>query len=261
MNVDLVVDVGNTRIKWGRCGGQGISASASLPADDPAAWQARLDEWKISGPVAWAVTGVHPGRRDALVAWLRQRGDAVWVLDNWQQLPLRVLLANPERVGIDRLLNAVAARSRVFRTAPVLFIDAGSAVTVDLLDETHAFRGGAIFPGLRLMAQALHDHTALLPLVEVKETNPLLPGTDTPAAIEAGVFWAVAGGIKALVRRLAGRARSLSDPYRSGAPPEPPVVFLTGGDAPLLEPVMDTDITCWPEMTLEGIRLSAEAQQ
>src|SRR5262249_13910305 len=161
--------------------------------------------------------------------WLRQRGDTVWVLDSPQQLPLRVLLASPERVGIDRLLNAVAARSRVFRPAPIIIVDAGSAVTVDLVDETHAFRGGATFPGLRLMAQALHDHTALLPLVEMSKTNPPLPGTDTKAAIEAGVFWAVAGGIKALVRQLAAQARQLTDPSRSGRPPAPPVLFLTGG--------------------------------
>ncbi len=87
-----------------------------------------------------------------------------------------------------------------------------------------------------------------------------MPGTDTPAAIEAGVFWAVAGGVKALVRQLAAQARFFTDPYLSGPPPQPPVQFLTGGDARLLEPVMDTNMTRWPDMTLEGIRLSAEAQ-
>jgi type III pantothenate kinase len=257
---NVVVDVGNSRIKWGLCATDGISLSASLPASDPAAWQAQLDTWKVAGPFSWAVSGVHPERRDELVNWLRQRGDAVWLVQRAEQLLLRVLLPHPDWVGIDRLLAAVAARSRVFRPAPVIIVDAGSAVTVDLLDATHAFRGGAIFPGLRLMAQALHEHTALLPLIEVKHTNPPLPGTDTPAAMEAGVFWAVAGGIKALVRQLAARARSFTDPDLSGPPPQPPVLFLTGGDAPLLEPVMDTTMVRWPDMTLEGLRLSAAAQ-
>jgi pantothenate kinase type III len=79
--------------------------------------------------------------------------------------------------------------------------------------------------------------------------------------MQAGVFWAVAGGIKALVRQLASQADTLVDPSNTGPPPGPPALFLTGGDARLLAPVMDTSMTLWPEMTLEGIRLSAEAQE
>ena len=67
--------------------------------------------------------------------------------------------------------------------------------------------------------------------------------------MEAGIYWAVAGGIKALIRHLKGRAQ---DARHS-------VVFLTGGDAGRLLPVMDSDVIFWPEMTLEGIRLAAEA--
>src|SRR5262249_59676878 len=113
--------------------------------------------------------------------------------------------------------------------------------------------------GRGLMTQALRDHTALLPRVEVREANPPLPGASTTAAIQAGVFWAVAGGIKALVRQLAARARQLTDPDLTGPLPEPPAVFLTGGDASLLAPVMDPGVIGWPNMTLGGIRLTAES--
>jgi type III pantothenate kinase len=259
MKPDLVVDVGNSRIKWGRCRDGCVADSISLPPDDPAAWQQRVEHWGLGRPLAWAVSGVHPQRRDRLMEWLRQRGDTVVVVDGWQQLPLQVFLAHPQRAGIDRLLNAVAARSRTPRHVSTVIIDAGSAVTVDSLDETGAFRGGAILPGLRLMSQALHEYTALLPLVAVKETNPPLPGITTEDAIAAGVFWAVAGGIKALVGQLAAHARELADPHHTDLPPRPLVVFLTGGDAPLLAPVMDADVQLWPTMTLEGIRLTAEA--
>jgi type III pantothenate kinase len=258
MRPDIVVDVGNSRIKWGRCRDDRVVEAISLPPDDPAAWQQRVEQWSGGEPLVWAVSGVHPQRRDRLVDWLLRRGDTVLVVDSWRQLPLQVYLAQPERVGIDRLLNAVAARTRVQRRVPVVIVDAGSAVTVDLLDETGTFRGGAVFPGLRLMAEALHEHTALLPLMAVKETNPPLPGTSTEDAIAAGIFWAVVGGIKALVRQLAARARELADP-QTGPPSHPVVVFLTGGDAHLLGPVMDADVEVWPAMTLEGIRLSAEA--
>ena len=251
MKPHLVADVGNSRIKWGICDAYGMITSASLPPDDLAAWQEQLSAWlpRYPGPFTWAIAGVHPERRDQLAEWIRQRGDTVTVLESWRQLPLEVKVEQPERVGIDRLLNTVALRSRTVRSVSMVVIDAGSAVTVDWVDERGTFRGGAIFPGLRLMAKALHDYTALLPEVTVRESNPPVPGTSTAAAIEAGIFWATAGGIKALVRQLAYQAED----GRHGE------VYLTGGDAELLAPVMDLGVCLWPRMTLEGIRIAAQA--
>jgi type III pantothenate kinase len=246
MKPTLVADVGNSRIKWGRCQGGRVVESVSLPPEDPAAWQRQLELWNLAGPLAWIVAGVQPQWRARLVGWLHERGDQAAVLEDWQQLGLCVLVEQPERVGIDRLLNAVAARSRIGTGTAAVLVSAGSAVTVDWLDETGAFGGGAIFPGLRLMAQALRDYTALLPLVEVRNAQPSLPGKSTSAAIEAGIFWAVAGGIQSLAVRLAAKA------------PQSPCVFLTGGDAPFLKTAVEGDVILWPHMTLEGLRLAAE---
>jgi len=246
MKVDAVADVGNSRIKWGRCAAGSVTDVASLPPDSPGIWEAQVPFWRAPGPLAWAVAGVHPQRTAALVEWLRQRGSTVKLVDGARLLRLPVALPSPDAVGIDRLLNAVAACHRIQHAVSRIVIDAGSAVTVDWVDAGGAFRGGAIFPGFRLMAQALHDYTALLPLVDPPRPNPPLPGQSTTEAIEAGLYWAGAGGIQALVRRLSETARDR-------------VVFLTGGDAELLAPVMDADVIVWPEMTLEGIRLAAEA--
>src|SRR5439155_1078006 len=90
---------------------QVIRNELALPAD-PAAWEQRLTAWELAGPLDWAVSGVAPARRDALVAWLRSRGDRVLVIDSWRQLQLDVRVDHPDQVGIDRLLNAIAARSR-----------------------------------------------------------------------------------------------------------------------------------------------------
>jgi type III pantothenate kinase len=242
---DLVVDVGNTRVKWGRCAADRITETASLPADADASWQEQLARWGLTGPLRWAVTGVHPRRRDGVAAWARQRGDAVRILDAPEDLPLRVLLEQPQRVGVDRLLDAVAANSRRRPGTPAVIVDAGSAVTVDWVDENGAFAGGAILPGLRLLTLALHEHTALLPLIEVPPGPPALPGTSTPAAMAAGVFWAAAGGIRALIGELTARAGSRPD------------VFLTGGDGPVLHAALGPEVQHWPAMTLEGIRLAS----
>src|SRR5262249_26522535 len=111
-----------------------------------------------------------------------------------------------------------------------------------------AFAGGAIFPGIRLMAQALHDYTALLPLVNVEQASPAVPATSTTAAIEAGIYWAVVGGIQALIGRLVSTAKGRTE------------IYLTGGDGPLLAKALNHDFQLWPNMTLEGIRISAETK-
>src|SRR5262249_23797237 len=148
----------------------------------------------------------------------------VAVVNDPRLLPLEVRLSHPERVGIDRLLNAVALRKRLPFPAPAVLVDAGSAVTVDWVDATGAFCGGAIFPGMRLMARALHDYTALLPEIATPMSAPALPGTTTPDAMSAGIYWATAGGIRSLCQQL-GRLAG------EGGRPR---IFLTGGDAPAL---------------------------
>jgi type III pantothenate kinase len=246
MKVDVVADVGNSRIKWGCCREDRVAETISLPPDDPQTWQQQRGVWHLAADASWVLAGVHPERLRRLAAWLGQLGHPVKILDSSRQLPLRVLLEQPDHVGIDRLLNAVAASRRVPRGVAAVLIDAGSAITVDWLDEAGAFAGGAIVPGLRLMAQALHDYTALLPLVELRYPPPPLPGTSTVMAVEAGVFWAAVGAIQALTTQLTARA--------SGAAR----VFLTGGDGPLLAKALNRDIDLWPNMTLEGIRIAAE---
>jgi type III pantothenate kinase len=255
MRPDIVVDIGNSRIKWGRCEPTGeVGRTASLP-DDVSRWQQTLDEWELrERPLCWAVASVQPQRAEQLTAWLEQRGDRV-VLLRQTQLPLEVALAAPERVGIDRLLNAVAAKSVLPAGRPAVLIDAGSAVTVDWLDEQHRFQGGAIFPGMDLMAQALHRYTALLPLVQVTPPVPRLPAGATVPAIQVGIFLAVSGGIREAVRRYTAASRVM------------PRVFFTGGQAQLLSEAMELplqpgsvweDFLLWPEMTLVGVQRSVE---
>jgi type III pantothenate kinase len=242
VSVNVVVDIGNSRIKWGRCTPDRVAEVVSLAPEDVASWEPLCGRWRLYAGSRWVVAGVHPRRRDHLAGWLRQREYDVVVMDSPHLLPLKTCLEFPEQAGIDRLLNAVAANSRRRPQRRAIIVDAGSAVTVDVVDGDGVFRGGAILPGLRLMSQALHAYTALLPLVEVKQPPPPL-GTSTAPAIQAGVFWAVVGGIQQLLRlhRQAGEAD----------------IFLTGGDARVLASSLEGELNHWPEMTLEGVRLAA----
>ncbi len=236
----MVVDVGNTRVKWGLCSSAQVWSIAALPPDDPLAWQTQWDAWKLEPTQEWIVSGVHPERRDALVVWLRERSPAVHILSSHKQLPIRIEVEMPEKVGIDRLLNAVASNLRRQENVAAILVDAGSAVTVDYVDGAGAFRGGAILPGFRLMTQALHDYTALLPIVEMADAV-LPPGTSTMQAIQTGVYHAMLGGIERLIVEYQHRY------------PTPFEIFLTGGDAKAVAGRLHHPAHLWPEMTLEGI--------
>ena len=241
----VVVDVGNTRIKWGLCGAGGEILRIASLGDDPGEWDRQLAQWPLDGNT-WVLAGVQPQRGQRLREWLLARGQNVVLLAGASMLPLRVHLDQPDRAGIDRLLNAVAAKSRLSPGRGAVLIDAGSAVTVDWLDESHAFQGGCIFPGLDLMAEALHRYTALLPRVVVTDPVPTLPGKSTISAIRVGLFLATSAGIREAVRLYSERATT------------PPAVFFTGGQAPLLAGTIPACIA-WPEQTLVGILLAAEA--
>jgi type III pantothenate kinase len=265
MKSNVVVDIGNTRLKMGLVDPQQsfLLSAESLP-DDPIDWQRRLDAWLLwpgyqawKGPLQWVVASVNPARTERLRAWVQARGDSFFHLRHAAQLPLQVGLEHPDRAGIDRLLNAVAASTDLPAGRGAVLIDAGSAVTVDWLDEEHVFRGGAIFPGLDLMAETLHRYTALLPRVTVELPIPPLPAGATIQAMQVGIFLAVSGGIREAVRLYAEQAAT------------PPRIFFSGGQAPLLARAMGLqegtgpapwdDWVLWPEQTLMGILYAAEA--
>ena len=247
MTESLVFDVGNTSLKFAWFKDAKAVTIGALPWETAEDWR-RPVECLGMGPNAGdmcVVAGSHPDRRDLLVLWLREQGWTPCVLDSYKQLPITVALDAPEKVGIDRLLNAVAANQRRPPGTAAAIVDAGSAVTVDLVDRTGAFRGGAILPGLRLMAAALHEHTALLPFVEVDRlTDP--PGRSTVEAIQVGISQSAIGGIERIIAQ-----------YRKQHAGELQV-FVTGGDGEILN-VGSPLGELWPEMTLEGIRLSGEA--
>jgi type III pantothenate kinase len=238
---EFVADVGNSRMKWGECQRNGIGSYVTVVLNDPKSWTTQFDQLDHGARSNWTLAGSNPDALHVFGDWLRQRGQAVRVIDSFRQLPIVVRVDRPESVGIDRLLNGVAVLKRKI---PAIVIDAGSAVTVDLVDADGVFCGGAIFPGLLLMAKALNDYTARLPLIDHIFTTDLpLPATNTVAAIEAGIGNAVAGGIDRIVRELCSRSAATS-------------IYLTGGDAERL-----IGLDCCPEiapaLTLEGICIAS----
>lgn len=246
---EFVADIGNTRIKWGECSADGLFNADAMPLIDPVNFLNNplrtYGEWAGMKSSRWTLAGTNPAGRDRLEKVLVGFRHSVRIIDDYRELPIKVLVDFPEKVGIDRLLNAVSVLARLPRGTPAIIVNAGSAVTVDLVDRDGDFRGGAILPGFRLMARSLNDYTAQLPFIEqFSDPDPLLPATNTIAAISAGITHSILGGVERIVRRMTkgvGQAR----------------IFLAGGDAELLR-----DLDCQPEvvgpfLTLEGIRIAA----
>jgi type III pantothenate kinase len=247
---EVPVDIGNTRIKFGMLDEADIPVeAASLPANDTATWTNQLIAWGFTRVRRWLVASVHPERLVQFSDWAATRNEPVSVVNDYRQVQLKVRVDAPERVGIDRLLNAVAAKELLPKGTPAVVVDVGTAVTIDLLDDFHVFVGGAILPGPRLMFESLHRQTAKLPLIETHAVpTQAAPGANTSDAMTLGVMAAQIGAAEYLVREYTRLCRN------------PPWLFLTGGALGALaeHPFPEiARIIADPFLTLQGIVLSA----
>jgi len=156
-----------------------------------------------------------------------------------------VRLDQPERVGIDRLLGAVAANRLRKPDHAAVVIDLGSAITADYVDPTGAFLGGAILPGIGMAARAMHEQTDQLPLIAMSELGAPPPplGRSTIEAMRSGLFWGAVGAMKELIARLVDEQNGPVD------------VFLTGGAAPSVAPLIHPQAQHVPHLVLAGIAL------
>ncbi len=154
---------------------------------------------------------------------------------------LGVNYARPETIGPDRLANAVAARRRF--GAPVIILDFGTALTFDVVDARGDYVGGIIAPGLSAMTDYLHERTALLPPIRIRETRRVI-GRSTEEAMRIGAVH----GYRGLVREL------LAELKRELQAPCVPVV-ATGGYAALIARTLPEIRRVEPLLTLEGLRL------
>lgn len=155
-------------------------------------------------------------------------------------LPLRV--DHPEQVGPDRVINLVAALER--HPAPLLVVDLGTATTFDAVDRGGSFVGGAISPGVNLLAEALAARTSRLPRVEVHDPGRAI-GRNTVEAMQSGLYLGYAGLVDGLARRTKAEL--------GGAH-----CVATGGLAPLIAPACAEIDEIDPTLTLRGLRLCYE---
>jgi type III pantothenate kinase len=154
-----------------------------------------------------------------------------------------IRLDNPEEVGADRLLNALAAHRRF--AGPLVVVDFGTATTFDVVDADGAYLGGVIAPGINLSLEALHQAAARLPRIGIGRPQAVI-GRATVPAMQSGIYWGYVAMVEGLVARIQAEFGL------------PMTVIATGGLAPLLAEGTPVIEHIEPDLTLDGLRLLAQ---
>jgi type III pantothenate kinase len=236
----LLIDIGNGRTKLGLADGPQIIARREQPTADTTAETVRawVADWAYSQAVLCSVVPA------AVAPYQTVIGHRLLVLRHDTPMGIGIRYPKPTSIGPDRLANAVALAH--LHGAPGIVIDFGTAVTFDILSADRHYIGGVIAPGLRLMTDYLHQRTALLPQVTLREPDRAI-GQSTEEAILAGAAIGYRGMVRGLLAAL-----------RSELPPGPIHLVATGGDAEWIVAGLEEPIPCDPDLTLHGLRLIGE---
>jgi type III pantothenate kinase len=207
----------------------------------------------------WIVASVHPPATQRLRAWAEKLGaESFHVLTN-DEFPIASDVEVLDQVGSDRLAAAVAVNRLRDPSLAAIFVDAGTALTVNAISADGVFLGGAILPGAGTSLAALEKATQQLPKVELDLKNSGEPprpiGKHTRAAIRSGVYWGLVGAARQLIEQMSEELQSQ------------PQLFVTGGFGPWLSAELMGQaggeriekVEFVPHLVLSGVALTAEA--
>ena len=245
----LAIDSGNTNAVFAvydgddRLGEWRSARMSGKTSDEYAVWLNQLmvmDGIDPKAVDAAIVANVVPAASYDLGMLCRRYFDCVPMVvgDPEVDLGIEVRVPNPDEVGADRLVNSVGAGETY--GGPLIIVDFGTATTFDVVDETGAYRGGAIAPGINLSLEALHSAAAKLPRVAVTRPTKVI-GNGTVTAMQAGVFWGYVGLIEGLVDRMSQEFG------------ETMTVVATGGLAPLFMGATEAIDYLDRDLTLRGL--------
>jgi len=245
----LLFDIGNTHTHVGLANAKRIVKQADVPTsawfDGGAAVAVRkfVGKNRIEGA---ALCSVVPRATPLAGKTIR----AFWKIKALELTPQTIRgvgidYPKPASIGPDRLANAVAARRRF--GAPVVVVDFGTAVTFDVVNARGNYVGGIIAPGLAAMTDYLHEKTALLPRIKIREIETAI-GKSTEQAMLIGAVHGYRGLVRELIGELKRELRAKKLP-----------VVATGGYARLMAAKMPEISAVAPDLTLEGLRLTWQA--
>jgi type III pantothenate kinase len=249
----IAVDIGNTNINIGLFLEGEEKFIKSIPGRSvkkltdlfKSAWSqfpvsGRSKEKKRDGVIV--VSSVKPSWTESIEKIAKQAlGERIYIIGRDIPLPIELSVAEPDKIGIDRVVSAAAAYAVV--EDAVVVADFGTAVTIDLVDERGVFLGGVICPGFEISSKALKKNTAQLP--KVKVTRPKTPyGRTTTEAISSGLYYSAVGTLEAVISRYAEKIGKW------------PQTVLTGSAAKIIKDDCDFIDSYVPNLVVKGIALA-----
>ncbi len=240
----LLFDIGNTNTHVGLANNRKVIRQTNVPTKD---WKTGRAAKAVSNFVrSSAIEGVAlcsvVPKMTPLVANLAARKYDVQVLElTADTATVGIDYPNPRTIGPDRLANSIAVAHNF--GAPAIVVDFGTAVTFDVVNKKGDYVGGIIAPGLSVMTDYLHEKTALLPKIKIRETRAVI-GKNTEEAMLIGAVHGYRGLIRNLISELKQQLKARRLP-----------VVATGGYAELISAKIPEITKVDPLLTLEGLRL------
>jgi type III pantothenate kinase len=241
----LLVDIGNTNTHLGLGNEKRVVRQTDIATagwtNGAASEQVRrfVGQTQLTGAILCSVVpGVVPAVMGATKRWWRL---SCLELTHQNVQGVGIDYPKPETIGQDRLANAVAARHHF--GAPVVVVDFGTAVTFDVVSHAGNYSGGVIAPGLAAMTDYLHEKTALLPRIRIREIQTVI-GRSTEQAMLIGAVHGYRGLVRELLIELKRELKARRLP-----------VVATGGYGRLIAAALPEITAVEPLLTLEGLRL------
>ena len=246
----LAVDVGNSNIVIGGLSGDEITFEARLRTDATKT----SDEYCIDLKMILEVYHVDPSQLEGAIissvvpqvlnsmktAVTKLTGHTALVVGPGLKTGLNIKIENPAQTGADLVVGSVAALRE--HKAPIIVIDMGTATTVTVLDETGAFIGGSICPGVKISLDALTERTALLPGLQLDQPKRAI-GRNTIDCMRSGIMLGTACMLDGLVQRFEEELGSKA------------TVVATGGIAKFIIPMCRTPIVYDKDLLLKGLAI------
>ncbi len=242
----LLLDIGNSTLNWGWLS-DGEIVNSSWADHDGGFSEKTLEGIDTVEPAERVLCVNVAGKQahDLVESWSRSEHgvECEFVVSEKRNHGVTNAYDNPDELGDDRWAAMIGAWSMF--GGPVCVVDAGTALTVDAIDENGRHLGGVITPGLTLMQDSLLDRTAGINKAHGSASEPFASGT--AAGVRSGAQFALA----ALIERQAHALETLSDAV--------PLIVMTGGDAPVLAEYVHGQVELVPDLVLRGLAVAAKA--
>lgn len=238
----LAIDIGNTNITLGLFNGKALIRKTKMPTGGYQIYEKRVRRFirdiAINSVVVSSV--VPKALRHLKHRLMRIVNCKIAIVGKDAEVPIKNLYKVKSEVGQDRLVNAFAAK--ILYGAPAVVIDFGTAITFDIVSRRGEYLGGLILPGIGISLSSLHEKTALLPKVELRQARHII-GKNTVNSMRGGIlfgFGAMCDGLVLKYRELLGKDAK---------------VIATGGNAHLIRKYANVIQRVDEDLTLKGLSL------